>query len=262
MFAASPIFGTGLGSYYELAGRMLNGLPPWGFAHNEYAQWLAETGLVGGLFALIGLAGLVRLGATFAAETPGGEKSLLAGSWAAVAGIAAHSFFDWNLHVPANAFLAIVATGLAVSSSRSGSRDAKPSLMAGWFRRPAAIAFAMAVAVTLPLLGRDAWSAVVERDMRTALAKARLAATQSKRPSPEQSLQQAIQDGNKAVAWDASNARLWLLLGQLNLHMTPLQPSDADSLRRDAADCLDKAQRCSAVVRGLPEPLPVSPVKR
>jgi hypothetical protein len=262
MFAASPIFGTGLGSYYELAGRMLGGAPPWGFAHNEYAQWLAETGLVGGLFAVVGLAGLVRLGATFAGGTPTAEKTLLAGSWAAVAGIAAHSFFDWNLHVPANAFLALVATGLAISSARSATGDTTASPRVGWFRPAAAIAFAMAVGIALILLARDAWSATVERDMRTALAEVRLAAAYPKRPSPEQAVQEAIDSGNKAVRWDASNARLWLLLGQLKIHAATLRPADAGSLRQDAASCLDKAQRRSAVVRGLPEPLPVSPVKR
>jgi hypothetical protein len=262
MFTASPLFGTGLGSYYELAARMLDGMPPWGFAHNDYAQWLAETGAVGGLVAAVGLAALLRIGVRFAMEAPSRDKTLQAGSWAALAGIAAHSFFDWNLHVPANGFIAVVAAGLAASSGPPTPHPTRTTTRAGRLRSAFAVAICGTVTITLVLLGRDAHSATVERAMRAALAEARLAPANPKRPSPEPGIRQAIDSGESAVAWDRSNARLWLLLGQLRLHAAASRPGDADSLRKNATDCLTQAQRRSAVVRGLPEPLPLTPSRR
>jgi O-antigen ligase len=250
MFAAAPVFGTGLGSYYELAGRMLTGKPPWGFAHNDYAQWLAETGLIGGLLAAVAGAALLRIGTRFAAQRPAPHTMWAAGAWAALAGIAAHSFFDWNLHVPANAFLATVAAGLALSSTGGGPAAAGGRSLA---RGMIAGIFIAAIVGSAGLLVRDASSATVERQLRAALAEARLSTADRKRPSAEPALAAALDIGRQAARWDPANARLWLLLGQLELHLES---------REAAAEFFARARRASAVVRGLPEPVPPAPPKK
>lgn len=262
MFAASPFFGTGLGSYYELAGRMLRGSPPWAFAHNDYAQLLAETGVVGGTAAVAAARRLVARGAAFAKQPFSRQTLIDAGPWAAVAGIAAHSFFDWNLHIPANAFLAVLVAGVAVASALQPKDETASSPRWKWLNAPSSGIltgiYSVALICSVAVLGRDARSDVVERSMRAALAQARLHQADPKRPPVTRLIEKRVADGKSWARWDPKNPHLSLYLGQLLLHLADLDSERAASSRAVAQEMFLKAQRCSPVVRGLPEPLPPS----
>ena len=132
MFSHRPIWGWGLGTFptiYPSYRSFYTNLFV-NEAHNDYAQLLVETGLLG--FGLM-LWFLVRL---YQYGLPTSRRWEFkwdgAVSLAALLGCTAilfHSFVDFNLQIPANAALFYVLCGLAASpltkSSRSGrSRSA------------------------------------------------------------------------------------------------------------------------------------------
>jgi O-antigen ligase len=116
MFLDHPLIGTGLGtlqmvfprydSLYD--GKIVN------HRHNDYLEALAETGVLGGLccvwflgvLSVGSLRGLAELGSSFGAAL---NLSGLVGC----CGLLIHSLVDFNLHIPANALLFVVAAYLA-----------------------------------------------------------------------------------------------------------------------------------------------------
>ena len=119
MFWAFPVLGCGFGSYQHVfpifqspsiqVGRFWH-------AHNDYAQLLAEGGLVGTL--LFGVAVGIFLRTLWkrlpAATTRGG---LMAGGLAVgIIAVALHSFVDYGLHKPANGFLFATLCGMSLSA--------------------------------------------------------------------------------------------------------------------------------------------------
>jgi O-antigen ligase/Tfp pilus assembly protein PilF len=142
MFRDFPLWGIGLGSWPDIFPRYRSA--PWSFyflreAHNDYVQVLAETGILGfGLLALFFwrcgkmlLSAVDRLSArVFPVYT-----ALLS----ALAAMAAHEFFDFNLQVPANAllFFLLLALALRMKSSFASPEIAQPEeISTPGFRRP------------------------------------------------------------------------------------------------------------------------------
>ena len=86
-----------------------------GQAHNDYVEAVAETGLVGAVLILSALALFFRL-----AFRDLGSRLRSGGDWIQVGaalgccGLLVHSFFDYNLHIPANAAWFAVLAGMAM----------------------------------------------------------------------------------------------------------------------------------------------------
>jgi O-antigen ligase len=257
MFLASPVLGTGLGTYGDLYPRMVQDGIPWYYAHNEYAQFLAEAGIAGLLLAAIPGAVLVRSAAAFAKASTGTDRMLGAAAWAAVAGIAMHSFFDWNLRVPANAFLTCIAAGLALASSAGSAASLCAQGKAGkarpWTSLALNSALSLAVITATGYLIRDAVSEVTQRQLREAIAAARLFAADPTAPSPKDRLLEAIAAGERMSRWDPGDAQLAVSLGQANLHLSsmPLPIDDANACLASAEKWFAIARRNCAACRGL-----------
>ncbi|MFM9058295.1 MAG: O-antigen ligase family protein [Planctomycetaceae bacterium] len=261
MFLASPLLGTGLGTYGDLYPGILRSDRNMYFAHNEYAQMLAESGLLG-VAILLAMAWV--LGSRFwrfCRERPAASRQIDAGAWAAVAGVAAHSVFDWGLHAPANALLACLVAGLALSSVAVR----KPTEDRGAFGRGIALAFALAFAlaclVALPLLARAAATDTTLDALRRATTAARVALAKPDAPPAEPLLTAAIARGTRASRLDPANWQLAALLGHANLHLAQVSrdAGGRDAADRAAAEWFRAARRSSAATRGLPEPLPPQP---
>lgn len=257
MFLASPVLGTGLGTYGDLYPTMTRDGIPWYFAHNEYAQLLAEAGAVG-LIALAAAAwGLCKAAATFWRRAVDSDRMLGAAAWAAVFGLAIHSCFDWNLRIPANAFLFCVAAGLALASAQSTAdltrRAQLPRPAARWF----GLVVTAAAMVAIGMSFRDAASEVAQRELREAIALARLHAADPKTGSPQEALQLAIARGERMARWDPADAQLAVVLGQAHLHLAMMpQPIDAANACLDSArDWFVHAKMNCAVCRGVAEQL-------
>jgi O-antigen ligase len=122
MWRHHPVLGVGLGDF-ETAYPRYQSLPTdmWiNHAHNDYAEAVAETGLVGALLILSALALFLRL-----AFRDWGRPFRSQASWirlgAAIGccGLLVHSFLDFNLHIPANAAWFAVLAGIATTARAS-----------------------------------------------------------------------------------------------------------------------------------------------
>lgn len=218
MFFASPLLGTGIDSYQDVFARFHDSEYTLFFAHNDYAQLLAETGAAG--VATIALMAYVlgkRL-LTFYFQAKGEYRVLNAGPWAALAGIAVHSAFDWNLHLPANAFLACVVGGLCASSV--------PPAVPGWIRGMAEripeiasrAVFIVAAGTCLAFLTRDALSEHAHKGIREQLYLPRERSGDASLIRSDESLDQAMAFAAEMARWDPANSRLAIALGQASLH--------------------------------------------
>ena len=123
--------GTGAGTFYTAFPRY-RGHDIGAFfdhAHNDYVQFLAETGVIG--IALMGLFSLSALACAVLALARRRDPLLRGVAFGAVMGIVAlgiHSTVDFNLQIPANAFIFMVLLALAWLSlylGKSGSETEK-----------------------------------------------------------------------------------------------------------------------------------------
>ena len=261
LFRDSPLIGTGLGTFGDTVRQVVGGPPTTFYAHNDWAQWCAETGLLGAVAGIVLVSVLLRArrrrDATAAPATPAVD----AAAWSAVASIAAHSLYDWNLHVPANALLAAVAGGLALSAG-VGESPAEPVdaplSKAVRLGRAGPALLAAACVVAMALLARDAWADGERRRLRDALATARLAAAGPGRDAPQADLRMALARGSAAARFDPADSRFEVLLGQIGLHLAAgAEDPAAARFERDVAEQhFARARRLSAVCRGLPEIAP------
>lgn len=257
MFLASTILGTGINSYAAIYPRFNPDNFTLYYAYNDFAQLLAETGVVG-IAVAIGCAIPIVTRFFRIAAVPSLEMPLAAAAAAAIAGGAAHMAFEWTLHQPANGFLACVAAGLFMSAVPGRTQKSqKPVASSLWVSRTAKAAFVFMAGLSILLLARDACSDAAIKAFRTALIAARPAPKDSPRPDPQPLLERALWQGERATAWDPRNATLELLAAQARLHLAQFEsePSKEAAISA-AATAFRKAQRRRAVVLGLPEPLP------
>jgi len=260
MFLAAPLLGTGLGTYGDLFPAITKGENIMFFAHNEYAQLLAESGLLGvGLLATAAC----TLGARFrrfCRDRLAVARQIDAGAWAAVAGVAAHSVFDWGMHAPANAFLTCIVTGLALSSVATRGTRATAG-QASLLARGSAVVLAAACLSVVPFLARDAFTAHTLDVLRRATTAARVAALEPDVASAAPQLRDAIRTGTRASRLDPGDWHLAALLAQANLQLAHVADDEEERRAAEAAvtDWMHRARRATAVARGLPEPLPPSP---
>lgn len=136
IFRDHPWLGTGLGSF-ETAYPRYQSFPSdleWDHAHNDYAEALAETGLVGGLLIAAALVMFFRLAFRSLGERLQHESGWIQmGAAVGCCGLLVHSLVDFNLHIPANAaWLAVCAawatSGFAVSRLKeSAGRPYNPA---------------------------------------------------------------------------------------------------------------------------------------
>ena len=120
-----PWLGTGLGSFETAFPRYQTLITDSivGHAHNDYAEGIAEAGVLGALVILWALVLFFRMSFVKLADRLRYEAGWLQlGSAIGCCGILVHSFVDFNLHLPANAawFAASVAMATAGLNLKGG----------------------------------------------------------------------------------------------------------------------------------------------
>ncbi len=110
-----PVFGAGPGSFYVAFPRYRPRSVAlfFDYAHNDYAQVAAESGLLG--FGIIGGFVVLTLGTAIAAQWKRRDPLMRGMSFACIMGVTAiliHSWVDFNLQIPANATLFMVMLAL------------------------------------------------------------------------------------------------------------------------------------------------------
>jgi O-antigen ligase len=126
IFLHHPIGGTGLGTLqivyppYESLydGKIVN------HTHNDYLEALAETGILGGLccawfLGVLFSESLRRL----RQDNNSFVGTLQLSGLIACVGFLVHSFVDFNLHIPSNAFLFFLMAHLATTEFRTAAPD-------------------------------------------------------------------------------------------------------------------------------------------
>ncbi len=130
IFLDHPVLGSGLNSFGVAFTRFdtWNGMYRVEQAHNDYLQMLADGGIVGiacvGVFVFL----LIRKGiAAVGDHRDGLRRSIITGALAGCLGILIHSFFDFPLRTPANAFffllLVVLVAGNDVVRRKSRARS-------------------------------------------------------------------------------------------------------------------------------------------
>ena len=127
IFRDHPILGTGLGSFGSIF-PTYQSFPTnqtYPYAHNDYAQALAETGALGGLIMLGSLILFFRLAFKNLKERLHHSTAWIQfGAAVGVCGLLIHSFVDFNLHIPANAAWFAVLVALSTTLAPAPSRRA------------------------------------------------------------------------------------------------------------------------------------------
>ena len=120
IFMDHALAGTGLGTLeavfprYETLydGSIVN------HTHNDYVEALAESGVIGGAIGICFLAFFFRMAWMCILEAPNRlDLALHIGALSACCGLLAHSLVDFNLHIPSNALLFLIQSGLATSAT-------------------------------------------------------------------------------------------------------------------------------------------------
>lgn len=111
-----PVFGVGPGAFYVAFPRYRpeSVVNFYDYAHNDYAQLAAESGVLG--FGLLGLLVALSLGAALMAQWRRRDPLMRGMSFACVMGVTSiliHSWVDFNLQIPSNAayFMVLLALG-------------------------------------------------------------------------------------------------------------------------------------------------------
>lgn len=257
IFRQSWLLGTGLGTFGELYRIAMpeKAAVQW-FTHNDYAQFLAETGVVGGAGLLFVMGLMLRQFAAFLWFADSDQRILYAGPWAGLAGVAAHSAFDWNMHVPANAFLTAVLAGIVL-----GPRFGRPLIIGPQPpRRMSArtlllvkLVIGSGAMVLLGLSIRDTCSDLAARGMRDALTSVRKAKREKMEPNYGP-LKTAVADAQQVARFDPANPDLAQVIGQSMLVLAgEPQPIDAaNELVDEASIWFERVRRNKATSHGLP----------
>jgi O-antigen ligase len=182
-----PIIGSGLGTFASVMPHYETTEAKAFFAHNDYLQAALEAGLPVAL--LLGVLASRQLRTLARGAARNGDlycAALSAGAAGALAAIAFHSFFDFNLQVPANALsLAVVACvgAVAARATRLGTEAVgfEARILFSGRRR---IIAASALAVLLVAAGAAAVTQIVRADISKEAARRALAQL-GPRPSGE-----------------------------------------------------------------------------
>lgn len=265
IFLASPLVGTGLGSY-GFSSPLFGGAKRATFyAHNDYAQLLAEGGLVAGV-ALAAALGALATALVGAFRLPVRERMLAAGVWAALAALALHSFYDWNMHVPANRLLACLLAGLALAmvplvpahraaAASPGGTGPSPPDAGGvpWSPRRAlaAVVLAGACLATAFLTLRDYQTEYTRMRLRYALASVRAAVTEDQRTLAQGRLKWGVTRARAANRQHLTDSELPLLAGQAVLH---LEGAGEGLVGEDAEEWFAWARARNPLRVGFPHP--------
>ena len=211
-----PLVGTGLGTFtnfarqYRLRSDALDDI----FAHNDWVQALAEIGLIGAGLGFCVL--LVHLSSGWrsvvvdlrqriaAGGSPVSLKAAIQmGAMSSLAAFAVHSFFDFNMQVPANALLGCVSMAILASPGRRFSSE-----RISVFASRLAITSALAAAIGL---GLSSWNCLnselawIRADSALALGNSEMAL---------EFAESGIESNPKHSALAATGGRVALALGK------------------------------------------------
>ncbi len=212
-------------------------------AHNDWAQFLAEAGVVGFLLLLIGLARYFhRTYQLWRMRRDPFAIALTLAPIGAMAALAIHSFFDFNLHIPANFLMLTALAAIGNSALHLKHSRVVPKMMYRQYVFPMKYKGGLIAIGALALLFWCGFTAV-----RHFTAEAycntvpNSTLNREHTPSPLEIRQ--------ALKWDSDNAAYHFKLAQALIRQRLDSESDAptdgdvNSLRQDTITALEKGLR-------------------
>jgi O-antigen ligase len=236
MWRDHPWFGVGPDHFdfryrnYRRAHWELQSRP--GRAHNDYWNTLADWGVVGLVLVLVPVAvtgvGAVRSWKHLhrSGEIAGSRAALVLGASAGITALLVHSFFDFNMHIPANAFLA--ATLLAIISVHWRFASQRYWVTARW---PVRLAATLAMTGVGCYLGDQAWRHTLEA---SALRRVEAAPAVSK---------ERIARLEKAFRIEPRNAETAYAIGEQLRLLSSVGKEDHEQLAMEAIGWFDRAMK-------------------
>lgn len=116
-----PLLGTGLGTYKDIFPlyRPFDMEKTFHYAHNEYIQLLAETGIIGFFLLLVPFLILLLKNNPIKVNIRDREKRYLqAGIYSAIVALLIHNTVEFNMRIPSNAYLFSFLCGLYLSTAK------------------------------------------------------------------------------------------------------------------------------------------------
>ncbi|HEY5036568.1 MAG TPA: O-antigen ligase family protein [Chthoniobacterales bacterium] len=216
-----PFIGTGSGTYLYYGRRFRTArvqLDPVE-VHNDYLHLLCEYGLIGAVTFLLFLGAHLRRGwqsfqrlgprrIAVSLRLPSNTLALNLGAIGAIAALIIHSFFDFNLHIPANVLLLAFVFGILANDGveREEERIPAPSRFP-WNR--------LVMALLAVLL---AWACVRYLPAAYFAERARVALRDERHVA-------AMAWADKAIARDQENPETWFYLGESRVRRAEITPS-------------------------------------
>ncbi|MBK9214808.1 MAG: O-antigen ligase family protein [Chloracidobacterium sp.] len=122
IFAANPLIGAGLDAFGVAFTRYdtWNGMFRVEQAHNEYLQMLAEAGIAGFACLAVFICLLLTKGWSVIGGSSGFRREAAIGALAGCFGVLVHSFFDFPLRTPSNAFFFLALCAVATTLVAAG----------------------------------------------------------------------------------------------------------------------------------------------
>lgn len=244
-FKSAPVLGTGSGTfqYQERFYRKPSQISDSVYAHNDYLQLLAEYGALGMAGLLFFLVTHLRHGMrtvrSLVSDRPdlstrlqSNRLALTIGALCVVSAYVVHSFFDFNLHIPANTLLLAAVFGfLANPGMRSPSAPELQSKFGGWVKL-AAPALGLWLAIKgLPTLPGEHLTEQSRQQLVHSLQT----------PNPV-TPPAAVESATRALSYDARNPFTYLYLGQalVEVSQTADGSEERSAVLARAADAFQK----------------------
>ncbi len=197
MFDDYRLAGVGVGNYRHASARYGKSID---YAHNDWAQFMAEAGIAGLFLFIAGIAYYIHalLKKWFAGTDPF-SVCLGIAPVAAMASIGIHSLSDFNLHRPANFMMLAAVTAIGYSALHLESRRERETMAYRFRSRPLRGGGAFVLALLLVAI---VWSGVWS--IRHFVAEAHCNTI----PNPSMNLDKhpPADEILKAIAWDSGNA--------------------------------------------------------
>lgn len=159
-FSDKPVAGYGAGSFPLVHKRYRTDVVPVLEAHSVPLQFLSETGLIGAMLALGGLAGLLLVGLVRVRGLDGPRRGYAAALLAMGVGWSAHSLVDWDWSIPGVTVPALLALGLLAARPARRAQATVATFRDVDRERAAPVGPALALAAACVLLGAMAASAI------------------------------------------------------------------------------------------------------
>jgi O-antigen ligase len=172
IWETSPLWGVG-GGHYDHRYRAVRppsdraqGRPGW--VHNDYLNTLTDYGVAGLLLVLatpiLVVAGIIkswrfiRRSPDGSGKRAGNKTATVLGYATALVAIAVHSFFDFNLHIPANALVLVIWLAFATTFMRYIGEDYWHGL-----KIPGRVLTSLVLMVVMGWLGWQSWRGAQEQ---------------------------------------------------------------------------------------------------